>query len=92
MSYAWGFCTNRHVNGNHKLIRWHIVIHGGIDGFSHTIVYLGCNTNNDASTVLDLFMNALHQFHTPNHIRSDHGTENVEVANYITMAQHLTLF
>ena len=83
MSYAWCFYTNRHIDGSHKLIRWRVVIHGGIDGFSRTIVYLGCNTNNDASTVLDLFMNALHQFHTPHRIRSDHGTENVEVAKWM---------
>ena len=83
MSYAWCFCTNRQIDGNHKLIRWRIVLHGGIDGFSRAIVYLGCNTSNGASTVLDLFMNALHQFHTPHCIRSDHGTENVEVAKWM---------
>ncbi|KAF7653786.1 hypothetical protein LDENG_00078580 [Lucifuga dentata] len=35
-----------HIDGNHKLIRWRIVIHGGIDGFSHLIVYLNASTNN----------------------------------------------
>ncbi|KAK7105549.1 hypothetical protein V1264_016914 [Littorina saxatilis] len=28
-----------HVDGNHKLIRWSIVIHGGIDGFSRTVFF-----------------------------------------------------
>ena len=29
-----------HIDGNHKLIRWGFVIHGGIDGFSRKIMYL----------------------------------------------------
>ena len=28
-----------HIDGHHKLIRWRFVVHGGIDGFSRTIVY-----------------------------------------------------
>ncbi|KAI4901165.1 hypothetical protein NFI96_006000 [Prochilodus magdalenae] len=40
-----------HIDGNHKLIRWRIVVHGGIDGFSRLIVYLNVATNNRASTV-----------------------------------------
>ena len=75
--------TNRHIDGNHKLIRWRIVIHGGIDGFSRTIVYLSCKTNNEASTVLDLFVNAVQQFHVPCRVRCDHGTENIEVAKWM---------
>ena len=33
-----------HIDGNHKLIRWKVVIHGGIDGHSRTIVFLKCAT------------------------------------------------
>ena len=74
--------TNRHIDGNHKLIHWRIVIYGGIDGFSRTIVYLSCKTNNEASTVLDLFVNAVQQFHVPCRVRCD-GTENIEVAKWM---------
>ena len=28
-----------HVDGNHKLIRWRLVIHGAIDGYSRTVVF-----------------------------------------------------
>ncbi|CAH3159093.1 unnamed protein product [Porites lobata] len=28
-----------HIDGNHKLIRWRLVIHGGIDGFLRMIVF-----------------------------------------------------
>ncbi|XP_047231291.1 uncharacterized protein LOC124874117 [Girardinichthys multiradiatus] len=40
-----------HIDGNHKLIRWRIVVHGGTDGFSRLIVYLSASTNNRAATV-----------------------------------------
>lgn len=47
-----------HIDGMHKLIRWKMVIHGGIDGFSRCIVYLQCSHNNKADTVLNLFVEA----------------------------------
>ena len=37
-----------HIDGHHKMIKWRFVIHGGINGFSRTIVYLRCSTNNRA--------------------------------------------
>ncbi|KAF4110967.1 hypothetical protein G5714_007998 [Onychostoma macrolepis] len=39
-----------HIDGNHKLIRWRIVVHGGIDGFSRMIVYLKAATKINART------------------------------------------
>ena len=48
-----------HLDGHHALIRWKIVIHGCIDGFSRRIMFLRCNSNNLAETVLDLFLNAI---------------------------------
>ena len=38
-----------HVDGNQKLIRYRLVIHGGIDGFLRLITYLKCSNNNTAS-------------------------------------------
>ena len=35
-----------HIDGHHSLIRWRIVIHGGIDGYSRLIVFLHASTNN----------------------------------------------
>ena len=35
-----------YMDGNYKLIRWYFVLHGGIDGFSRTIVYFACVDNN----------------------------------------------
>ena len=65
------------------MIRWRFVLHGGIDGYSRTIVYLGCADNNKADTVLSLFVEAIQQFHLPRRIRTDHGTENVYVARHM---------
>ena len=48
-----------HIDGNHKLIRWRIVIHGGIDGYSRIPVYLHASANNRATTVLQSFLNAV---------------------------------
>lgn len=49
------------------------------------IVFIQCSTNN-ASTVLDCFMNAVHNYGLPSRVRSDRGGENVQVANF--MLQH----
>ncbi|XP_062314066.1 uncharacterized protein LOC134018197 isoform X2 [Osmerus eperlanus] len=72
-----------HIDGNHKLIRWRIVVHGGIDGFSRLIVYLNAATNNRASTVLDCFRQAIHLYGVPSRVRSDKGGENIDVAHYM---------
>ena len=39
--YCW------HIDGNHKLIKWGIVIHGCVDGgCTRTIIYLAARDNN----------------------------------------------
>jgi hypothetical protein len=73
----------RHIDGHHKLIRWRFVIHGGIDGFSRSVVYLRCSTNNRADTVLNLFTNATNRYGIPSRVRSDLGTENYNVGRFI---------
>ena len=69
-----------YVDGHHKLIRWRLVTHGGIDGYSRMIVYLKCSNNNSGSTVLENFQKAVHHFGLPSRVRCDQGTENHEVA------------
>lgn len=91
---AWGYPsmvfsfhpTLSLTDGHHKLVRWRMVTHAGIDGYSRLIVYLRCSTNNQARTVYELFLEAVHQYHLPSRVRSDQGGENILVAQH--MIQH----
>ncbi|KAK2571868.1 hypothetical protein P5673_003276 [Acropora cervicornis] len=76
---VYGLLALWHIDGNHKLIRWRFVIHGAIDGYSRMIVYLQCNTNNCAATVLTLFQRAIQTYGLPSRVRSEKGGENVDV-------------
>ena len=49
-----------HIDGNHKLIRWRFVVHGGIDGYSCLITFLACHSNNCAKTMLTAFEGGIH--------------------------------
>ena len=77
-----------HIDGNHKLIRWKLVIHGAIDGYSRLIPFLHCSTNNRAVTVHRLFVNAVSAFGLPHRVRTDGGGENVAVWEYIMAQLH----
>ncbi len=72
-----------HVDGHHKLIKWRLITHRGIDGFSRVITYLKCSNNNKADTVTECFMNATQEYGVPSRVRSDHGTENVGVWRFM---------
>ena len=69
-----------HLDGYHKLIRWKIVIHGAIDGYSHLIMFLKTSNNNQADTVLSAFTSAVEEYGLPSRIRTDRGRENVLVS------------
>lgn len=71
------------ADSHHKLIRWRIVIHGAIDGYSRLITYLSASTNNEAKTVYELFLLAVQKHQLPSRVRSDQGTENVLVAQHM---------
>ncbi|KDR82504.1 hypothetical protein GALMADRAFT_47570, partial [Galerina marginata CBS 339.88] len=62
------------------LIRWKIVIHAFIDGFSRFLLGILASNNNRATTVLDLFEDITEVFGFPSGVRGDHGTENLLVA------------
>lgn len=76
-----------HLDGYHKLIKWGFVIHGCIDGFSRSIVFLRCSNNNLSSTVLKNFGDAVANFGCPSRTRCDYGGENVLVADFMICAR-----
>lgn len=55
-------------------------MHGGIDGYSRMCVFLECSTNNRATTALEAFQRGVSQYGLPSRVRTDYGTENVEIA------------
>ncbi|XP_030578717.1 uncharacterized protein LOC115775323 isoform X1 [Archocentrus centrarchus] len=69
-----------HVDTNHKLIRYNIIIFGGIDGYSRKIFFLQPATNNRSSTAHSLFLKAVENYGWPSRVRGDEGVENVLIA------------
>ena len=87
----WGLVTRRrrysvpgpqslwHIDGHHALIRWRIVTHGGIDGYSRMIVFLHSSDNNRSDTVRSLFVQAIECYGLPAFVRAHRGGENVSI-------------
>lgn len=63
--------------------RWKLVIHGGVYGFSRKPVYIRFSGNNQASTVLELFKEAVAEYGLRSRVRSDKGGENTEVSLFM---------
>ncbi|CAK5266042.1 unnamed protein product [Mycena citricolor] len=79
-----------HVDGHHKLILWGIVIHGFVDGYSRTVTALRASTNNQASTVLRVLLDAVGKYGIlPSRIRGDRGGENKKVSVYMILKRGL---
>jgi hypothetical protein len=62
------------------LIRYKVVIHAFVDGFSRYVVGIQVVNNNRAQTVVNLFHRARARHGTPSRVRGDHGVENILVA------------
>jgi hypothetical protein len=75
-----------HIDGHHKLIKYGLVTHGCIDGYSRAIMYMRCTDNNQAATTLRLFQGACLQYMLPSRVRGDRGGENIRIAD--TVIQH----
>ena len=72
-----------HVDGNHKLIKFNLVIHAGIDGYSRAIMYARCADNNTAKTALKAFKRGVKRYGCPSRVRTDKGGENVMIGKYM---------
>ncbi|KAE8185318.1 hypothetical protein CF328_g7583 [Tilletia controversa] len=76
-----------HIDGHHKLIKYKIVIHGGVDGKSRVVTFMRANSNNRADTVADCFLEATERCGWPSRVRADHGGENLEVMRLMEEAR-----
>ena len=72
-----------HIDTNHKLSRWYIIIFGAIDGFSRLPISLECSSNNKAGTILSFFLKGVQTYGLPSPVRSDQAMENVAVADFM---------
>uniref|UniRef100_A0A8C2AGH5 Integrase catalytic domain-containing protein n=2 Tax=Cyprinus carpio TaxID=7962 RepID=A0A8C2AGH5_CYPCA len=79
-----------HLDGNNKLIRWRIVIHGGIDGYSRLVVFLKASSNNRSDTVFQSFVEAIDQYGLPSRVRCDNGGENNAVCLFMNVFRGFT--
>lgn len=72
-----------HIDGNDKLKPFGFCIHGGIDGFSRKVLWLNvAETNKDPFYIAHYFINAVTDLDKlPKLVRSDRGTENVNVCH-----------
>ena len=48
-----------HIDVHHKLVRWKVIVHGGIDGYSRLVVFLKASANNKADTMFASFLEGL---------------------------------
>ena len=71
---------------NKGLIRFRIVIHAFIDGFSRLITAVCAHNNNRAETVFQLFYEAIEQHGCPSRVRGDHGVENLLVVEFMEIS------
>ena len=72
-----------HIDSNHKLIRWRLITHVCVDGYSRIIIYAHCCNNNKADTVLEQFIGGVNTYGLPSRVRSDYGMENFKVAEFM---------
>ena len=68
-----------HIDGNDKLKKWGLCIHGCVDGFSRKLLWLKvATTNNDPLVIANYYLEHIKTYKiVPNLIRVDRGTENV---------------
>ena len=72
-----------HIDTDHKLLKWYLIIFGTIDGYIRLPVSLQFISNNKASTVLACFIKGVHTYGLTSKVSSDKGRENVLVADYL---------
>ena len=62
-----------HIDTNHKLVKWYLIIFEAIVSYSRLPISLKCISNNKASTVLACFLKGVRTYGLPSRVRSDKG-------------------
>ena len=71
-----------HVDTNHKLILYNLVIHGCVDGYSRLLIHLTVTTDNLALTSLNIYLDSVKEYVIPARIRADNGGEFNHIASF----------
>lgn len=74
-----------HLDGQHELIMFGIVVHGITDGHTRAVVGLKAATNNTAATFFLLFIAACLKYGVPSRMRGDRGGENLIIAAWLCL-------
>ena len=74
-----------HLDGYHKFIRWKIVIHGAIDGYSRLIMFLKASNNNCVFTVLSTFISAVEEYGLSSRYRGENVRDSEYMVNHMAM-------
>ena len=77
------YSSNVHSIMLSGLIRWKIVLHAFVDGYSRFVTGIRASNNNRAETVYKLFLDLIDIHGLPSRIRGDHGIENLIVATHM---------
>jgi hypothetical protein len=76
-------CSNIYLSAMLGLIRWKVIIHAFMDGYSHFMTAIHASNNNWAATVHELFLDLVEVHGLPSCVCGDHGVENLIVAAHM---------
>lgn len=82
---AWGVVIHGMIDGYSRLVRQILRFTKTIFINYFKVTGLRASTNNKASTVFDLFLQAIKQYDCPSRVRGDRGGENIIVSIYMIM-------
>ncbi len=81
--HFWSFLAIRIAVCQIQMILTLIPLQNEHDGIGICAVFLKCNNDNRAGTVLKCFVQATTSYFIPSRVRCDYGGENVEVAKFM---------
>ena len=58
-----------YIDEYHKMIRWGIIIHGGIDGYCRLVTFLQASSNNNADTMFQAFNSGISEYGFPHRVQ-----------------------